>query len=556
MERSQTDEAGVRQNGVTGSSMTAEMAQSDLDQTLPGLRRRTPGFGLPFFTALFAALIVADLTVVGVLIFRDLSRQVVSEALLRSRQQAESIARQLVPEVPAGGPANLSCVVRTTTTLARYIEGALEDFAALQEIAIVNEQGTPVQVFYRRTDMRRRTPEDGLGAPGVLRAGGASSREFPASGPDGYNIPETDRKVLERLGVPIPAGRLPPGEPRNVVQVRQSQNVQRPRLPDYDVRVPVQLGAGRAGSVNMLLSHGELEREIENVRRSLVLKVLMGAAASVVLIVLAYFVVLRLLSRTRQVEAETQAADRLSYVGMLAAGLAHEIRNPLSAMKMNLQMVEQELEPGPDSGSGEGGAAGGRGGATAASAEVRELLRESSLQIDRLNDLVTQFLSYARPARLELRPADLNRVVRETVHFLQAEADTRNVRTDLALDPQLPPVPLDETQVRQALLNIYRNAFEALDSRGGGTVRAQTSAANGGPIRLVIEDDGPGVPADRRERIFTAFFSSKPGGTGLGLPVVQRIVEGHGGSIAVESAPGSGARFILSFPLAHAVRAT
>lgn len=555
MEPSGPLEPQARQNGATGDSVRAETTHVATSVAVHAGKRRTAGLGLPFFTALFAALIVADLAVVGLLIFRDLSRQVVSEAMLRSREQAETIARQLVPEIPAEGPADLTCVVRTTTTLARYIEGALENFAALQEIAIVNEQGTPVQVFYRRTDMRRRTPEDGLGAPGVLQAGAAPSREFPmrrGTAQDGYNIPETDRKVLERLGVPIPAGRLPPGEPRNVVQVRQSQNVQRPRLPEYDVRVPVQLGEGRAGSVNMLLSHGELEREIEHVRRSLVLKVLVGAAVSVVLIVLAYFVVLHLLSRTRQVEAETQAADRLSYVGMLAAGLAHEIRNPLSAMKMNLQMVEQELDATPASGDGTPGS----GGTGAASNEVRELLRESTLQIDRLNDLVTQFLCYARPARLELRPSDLNRVVRETVHFLQAEAGNRNVRTDLALDPQLPSVPLDETQVRQALLNIYRNAFEALDSRGGGTVLAQTSASNGGPIRLVIEDDGPGVPGDRLERIFTAFFSSKPGGTGLGLPVVQRIVEGHGGSIAVESPPGAGARFILSFPTAQAARAT
>jgi len=554
MDSSRASESGARQNGVTNRFAPAEMTHSD---EFPGdskPKRRPASLGLPFFTALFAALIVADLTVVGLLILRDLSKQVVSEAMLRSRQQAETIARQLVPEIPADGPADLTCVVRTTTTLARYIEGALANFAALQEIAIVNEQGTPVQVFYRRTDMRRRTPEDDGIIPGVLRAGHQSqSPEFPqprATAADGYNIPDTDRRVLERLGVPVPAGRLPPGEPRNVVQVRQSQNVQRPRLPEYDVRVPVQLGAGRAGSVNMLLSHGELEREIENVRRSLVLKVIVGAVASIVLIVLAYFVVLHLLSRTRQVEAETQAADRLSYVGMLAAGLAHEIRNPLSAMKMNLQMVEQELDAATASESAPTMNVGG------GSAEVRELLRESTVQIDRLNDLVTQFLSYARPARLELRPSDLNRVVRETVHFLQAEAGNRNVRTDLALDPHLPSVPLDETQVRQALLNIYRNAFEALDSRGGGTVRARTSVSNGGPVRLVIEDDGPGVPVDRLERIFTAFFSSKPGGTGLGLPVVQRIVEGHGGSIMVESPPGMGARFVLSFPAAQAARAT
>jgi signal transduction histidine kinase len=540
--------------------MCVKMTHQAESQEAPTRRQltRLPRMGLPFFTTVFAALLLANLTVIGVLIFRPLSRRVVTEALLRSREKAEDIARQLAQVEPAGpavhplpdqpglvsgqagnGPVDLACVVRTTTTLARYIEGVLQNYAVLQEIAIVNDTGAPVRVWYRRTDMERaESAADGLDAGPTPASrelvGPPSTVAEEVQGPvDGS---ESGRNRLERLGIPVPATRLPPGVPQNLVQVRRQQQVFPARDADYQVSVPVQLGARREGYVKVALSQNEITREIDGLRRDLMLKVAIGAAISLMLIVLAYLFVLKLLRGTRDLEAQKQASERLAYVGTLATELAHEIRNPLTAMKLNLQMVEQEVKEPPRS--------------ETARAEVGDMVRDVQREVNRLDNLVTQLLLFARPTRLDLQAASLNRVVEETVQFLHAEAEARGVATELALDPALPAVSLDETHTRQAILNLLRNAFEALEAGGGGKVRALTTRNGAGSVRLVIEDDGPGIPEDRIGRIFDAFYSSKPGGTGLGLAVVRKIIEAHGGDIDVESHPGSGTRFILHLPLA------
>ncbi len=221
-------------------------------------------------------------------------------------------------------------------------------------------------------------------------------------------------------------------------------------------------------------------------------------------------------------------ADRLAYVGTLAAGLAHEIRNPLSAMKLNLQMLDSGLDREDE--------------------ESHDLLQETQGEVDRLGGLVTSFLSYARPASLELKAAQLNEVVGETVEFMRADAEQRQVRLHTRLDDGLPLLALDARQVRQAIVNIIHNAVAAVEANGGGRVTLRTSHNGRGEVRLEIEDDGPGIPREKMGNIFQVFYSSKPGGTGLGLPIAQRVLEGHGGRIEVDSQPGSGTRFALIFP--------
>ncbi|MFQ5669342.1 MAG: nitrogen regulation protein NR(II) [Acidobacteriota bacterium] len=476
--------------------------------------------GLLFFSIVFALLFLLDVAVVGNLIFRDLSRRVINQARFRTGLEAETIAR-LTPRLPLSGevalPADLYRVVRTTTTFARYLDRVLRRYTIIQRIEIFDAKGKPVYDRARRTDRVGRRLARGAELPLPVLPG-PGGREMPTRPRD------PERELLERMGIPVPAPTLGPNGPADVDRLRQSKNI-------YDITVPL---PGSEGSVKVSLSPEELQREINALRRDLILKILTGAGVSLILIVVAYIFVVKLFNKTRRLETETRMADRLAYVGTLAAGLAHEIRNPLSAMKLNLQMMEAGWQSG---------------GVAEHEKEVLDLLRETRVEVDRLGSLVTSFLSYARPARLERKPVDLNRIVRDTLHFLRADAEKRKVRTEMSLSPGLPPVSLDEKQVRQAIMNIVRNAMAALESNGGGTVRVTTSRNGSGMLNLAIEDDGPGIPGERLARIFQVFYSSRPGGTGLGLPIAQRVVEGHGGRIEVESAEGSGTRFTLMFPL-------
>ena len=245
---------------------------------------------------------------------------------------------------------------------------------------------------------------------------------------------------------------------------------------------------------------------------------------------MSFIYVVRLLKRTRRLEAEAQMADRLAYVGTLASGLAHEIRNPLNAMNMNLQMLEEELVSGdcpPDP-------------------ETESLLASTKGEIKRLETLVTDFLAYARPVAPRLEPRDLNQTVHELVRFLSAEFRQKGIQVALALGESLPTVGMDEAQLRQALLNILINAKDVLGQ--GGIVKVATEPGSEGDVVIRISDNGPGIAPELRQRIFDVFYSSRGGGTGLGLPIAQRIVESHGGWMELETEVGKGSTFILHLP--------
>jgi signal transduction histidine kinase len=497
--------------------------------------------GLLWFTVVFSLLLIADVAVVGNLIFRDLSRQVIEEAKARSLQEAMALAGSLNLDagVNATGPAAVYRMVRDTYAVAHYAERLLSRYTFIERIRVVDEQGRAVMApRYRRADLARRPgsddelegelklvpdidPEDGLT---VLPDAENPHAEIPnmdrlppvRPAPD-YDDPAA--MVMARMqGIPLPDLTLGPGTPSRVNRVRRGQSV-------YKVTAAT---PGGNATVEISLSEEALRTEIDQLRQDLIIKILIGAAISLVLIVVAYVFVVKLFNKTRRLETEAQMADRLAYVGTLAAGLAHEIRNPLSAMKLNLQMLDGGL-PQPDD-------------------ESRDILHDTQSEVDRLGGLVTSFLSYARPARIEKRPAQINAIAKDMAEFLRADAQQRGVEIETKTAANLPVIALDAQQVRQALLNIVHNAVAAVEAGGGGTVWLRTSAGSAGEVLLEIEDDGPGIPEEKMDSIFQVFYSSKPGGTGLGLPIAQRVVEGHGGRIQVESRPGSGTRFTLVFP--------
>lgn len=299
---------------------------------------------------------------------------------------------------------------------------------------------------------------------------------------------------------------------------------------DVILRAPIGVSDGQ---VLVGIAPAPVIEEINRLRSSLRTKIIIAAVLAVGVLVAGFFYVLHLLRKTKQLEHSRQSAARASYVGLLASGLAHEIRNPLNAMSMNLQMLEEELA-----------AAGGP-----ADQEYVELLDSTKSEIKRLEGLVNNFLAYARPGQPHFKSLDLNEVVTEVLKFLENDFKQSRVALVADLEPMLPNVELDETQFKQALMNLLVNARQVLDVEG--TVHVRTRAASNGEVVLQVEDDGPGIPEASQERIFEVFYSSRGGGTGLGLPIARQIVERHGGHIELESTVGVGTKFTIRLPRRH-----
>ncbi len=239
-------------------------------------------------------------------------------------------------------------------------------------------------------------------------------------------------------------------------------------------------------------------------------------------------------SPLRELSGRAAELERLSHLETLVAGLAHEIKNPLSGMRGAAQLLAGQIEPGP---------------------RLRECSRIIIEEIDRLNGLMTQLLDLAGPPRLDLQAVNVHEVLDRAL-ALEAAGPRKDLRFRRIYDPSLPPVPGDPARLIQLLLNLLRNAVEAspLGSEIVLSTRLESgfrSAGHGRGRRLAIEiiDAGPGVSAADCDRIFQPFFTTKATGTGLGLAVARRIVADHDGSLRVYPARPRGSNFTVTLPL-------
>jgi signal transduction histidine kinase len=237
-------------------------------------------------------------------------------------------------------------------------------------------------------------------------------------------------------------------------------------------------------------------------------------------------------------------SERLATVGRMAAQIAHEVRNPLSSIGLNAELLGDEIgQQGREPGQDDGGA------------EARRLLASISSEVDRLAEITETYLRFARLPQPKLEREDLGAIVAAVVDQSRGELAQDRVEVDLRVAPGLPEVPADEGQIRQALLNLIRNAREAMASEaspGDRPRRLEISVAFEGERQQVVvrvRDTGPGIGEANLGKIFDPFFSTKQRGTGLGLALVQEIVVEHGGQIDVQSRPGEGTTFVLRFPL-------
>jgi signal transduction histidine kinase len=228
----------------------------------------------------------------------------------------------------------------------------------------------------------------------------------------------------------------------------------------------------------------------------------------------------------------TGTRKRLADLGAVASGLAHEIRNPLNSLYINSQILSEMLTALPET--------------TDRKEELLALARANMKVTRRLNDILSEFLRFARPTATEFVVADLNRIVADTLRFLEVDFARRGIELDATFHPEPLPLFADEKQLRQVLLNILLNAEEAMDKEEK-VIRVTTGSERGRPF-VRVTDNGRGIPREVRKQIFQLFFSTRKNGTGLGLPIVRKIVREHGGKIGIRSREGRGTTVTISLP--------
>ncbi|MFQ5657218.1 MAG: ATP-binding protein [Candidatus Methylomirabilales bacterium] len=248
-------------------------------------------------------------------------------------------------------------------------------------------------------------------------------------------------------------------------------------------------------------------------------------------------VVIRDLSEIKELQTELRRKDRFAAIGQVVAGVAHEIRNPLFGITSVAQILKREMDFTP---------------------EHRELVEAMLSETRRLNALVSDLLLFGRPSPLEKGPTDLHQLLEASSQLYAGEMHDRSIHLHKAYDPHLPPLLADSDKLKQVILNLLKNALEATPSGGTVTVGTRVHKSEGrgkeDQVEMFVSDTGPGIPPKDQDRIFDLFFTTKPRGAGLGLPICRRIVEDHGGTMTVESQPGQGTTLTVQFPLKSAER--
>ena len=426
-------------------------------------------------SVVFGLFVLFDLVLFGILILNSLSQREIEEVLLEAREEAEPFARRLEEQAEQHG-GDLWVVMTVAQETRTDLETMLSEREIVHRIEVRDREGNLV---FGPSWNREVVPPDS-----VPRIEVDELPELPASGFDG----------LQAVEIPI----------------------------------------GELGSLVIGLSDAEVQKRIGVLRRDLIQQTSVIGGLTLVLLLVAFVAVWRLFHRARDLEEQAIEAEQLATIGTLASGLAHEIRNPLNSLNLNMQMLEEEGRE--------------RGVSTS---EMR-LLGLTRSELGRLERLATDFLSYAKPRPLELEEVPAVEVLERVRAVLDAESRSRRVALEVFDDSSGAKIRADRSQIDQMLHNLVQNALAAAeesDQRPRVELRARRDDAT---VWVEVSDNGPGIPDEEIERVFELFYSTRKGGTGLGLAIVQRIAQGHGAAIAIDRRPGGGTTFRVGFAVVGA----
>lgn len=418
-------------------------------------------------SVLFGVFVLFDIALFGWLILNSLSQREIEKILIETREVAEPLARDLLAQADELGQEDLFVVVSVAEEMKTYLGMRLLEQKFVRSVEIRDRDGTVV-----------------------------FEQHVPPSSPE---LPET-------------AGPEPAATPLKL-----------------DEKIETEVPIGDLGTIVIGVSELELERRIEVLRSDLVRQASLIGAITVTLLGAALILIRKLFRRAEILEGQAVEAERMAMIGTLASGLAHEIRNPLNSLNLNMQMLEESR--GDADGRSEG-----------------RLLEITRSEISRLENLVTDFLSYARPRPLECEAASPRALFDRVAEVLAGELSARGTELRIRDETGGREVCVDHDQMNQVLLNLAKNALAAIaevDRRGRIELRAY---CRDGLVALEVSDNGAGIAEDVRPKVFDLFFSTRKGGTGLGLAIVQRIARSHGAEIELESDPGEGTRIRLLLP--------
>jgi len=410
----------------------------------------------------FALLFVLAFALFAQLTISQLSRSYLEDVLLTGRAQAEELARQLKGDAP------LYQVVERKREALQRLTAALARKEVIESVEVYDDRGRLVWHTTTRSE----------GVPGG----------FPEPGSE---------------FVPLPEGE----------HVTESQA-------SYQIRVPVEDFA----SVVLSISKPVLEQRIALLRKRLLYRTALAGGVTLTMMVGAFVFIGHLLKRNAELEARRARDRELASLGVLAANLAHEIRNPLNALSIHLDLVAEDLQA--------------QGGGSEAVALAKK-------EVGRLQKLVSDFLQYARPAPPQREPVELASLLADVQALLGPECERAGVT--LAVQSSPGKVLADRGQLTQVLLNLGLNAIQAMEHAPVKELRLRASLAEGRWV-LAVEDTGPGIPEGELGKVKEAFYSGRKGGTGLGLAIAERIVTSHGGQLVLENRKPSGLAALVLLP--------
>ncbi len=283
------------------------------------------------------------------------------------------------------------------------------------------------------------------------------------------------------------------------------------------------------GLIRIGYSPKEIYPVLDQIKKNIALSVFFFLILGISAITLIWVNQNRNFRKMKEMEDRVQLAERLSSLGHLAAGVAHEIRNPLNAMGMGLQRLKREFLPTEESKRGE-------------YVSFLELILKETR---RVNEIIEQFLTLSRPFQLNLRESSLADLLKNIVTLFEGEASSLGITLRSEIPSDLPLLQLDPEKLTQALINIMKNGMQAMG--GGGTLHMETRSVKN-HVEIIISDSGPGILPEQMDKIFNYYYTTKEKGVGLGLPIAHRIIEAHHGQLNIESRLGSGTKVTVILP--------